>query len=296
LQCFSMAIQIPILCMSSKKPLQPTQSNQKPVQYGRGTLGVHIWELTGHRVNSTMNVSPTYPPDHPHPTDPPPVNQRSKYTLLPFPRERQALPPPLLPSPLSYTLVPPMCLHKHVPRRRVQYRARLPPHLRLHTFPQELGRYHYSRKLHRQNAAVHGHGGVEHGNGSSLASSAGTHGGQVADAARAEVRLDMYFWRRVAVSRTSSVHLERESESVLQMSMKLISANRTCITSGVRLALLFPMLQTIDQTWAIVLPGIWMYVVPCHCHESSCYMLSHHAHKAAHMQQYILEYTDNSPQ
>ncbi|KAB2099104.1 hypothetical protein AG0111_0g12692 [Alternaria gaisen] len=26
------------------------------VQYGRGTLGVHIWELTGHRVNSTMNL------------------------------------------------------------------------------------------------------------------------------------------------------------------------------------------------------------------------------------------------
>ncbi|RYN22670.1 hypothetical protein AA0115_g9074 [Alternaria tenuissima] len=24
--------------------------------YGRGTLGVHIWELTGHRVNSTMNL------------------------------------------------------------------------------------------------------------------------------------------------------------------------------------------------------------------------------------------------
>ncbi|EMD96464.1 hypothetical protein COCC4DRAFT_204728 [Bipolaris maydis ATCC 48331] len=32
----------------------------------------------------------------------------------------------------------------------------------------------------------------------------------------------------------------------------------TCITSGVRLALLFPMLTTIDQTWAIVMPGIWM--------------------------------------
>ncbi|KAI4665159.1 uncharacterized protein J4E88_010607 [Alternaria novae-zelandiae] len=26
------------------------------IQYGRGTLGVHIWELTGHRVNSTMNL------------------------------------------------------------------------------------------------------------------------------------------------------------------------------------------------------------------------------------------------
>ncbi|KAF7672479.1 hypothetical protein GT037_009510 [Alternaria burnsii] len=39
LQCFSIAIQVPIL-----------------FQYGRGTLGVHIWELTGHRVNSTMNL------------------------------------------------------------------------------------------------------------------------------------------------------------------------------------------------------------------------------------------------
>ncbi|CAN9134237.1 unnamed protein product [Alternaria alternata] len=37
--CFSIAIQVPIL-----------------FQYGRGTLGVHIWELTGHRVNSTMNL------------------------------------------------------------------------------------------------------------------------------------------------------------------------------------------------------------------------------------------------
>lgn len=37
---------------------------------------------------------------------------------------------------------------------------------------------------------------------------------------------------------------------------------RTCITSAVRLALLFPMLQTIDQTWAIVMPGIWMQVFP----------------------------------
>jgi hypothetical protein len=93
-----------------------------------------------------------------------------------------------------------MRLYEHVPRRRVQHRARLPPHLRLYAFSQELGRYHYSRKLHRQNAAVHGHGGVEHGNGSSLASSAGAHGSRVADATRAEVGLDMYFWRGFAVS------------------------------------------------------------------------------------------------
>ncbi|CAN9280749.1 unnamed protein product [Alternaria alternata] len=31
---------------------------------------------------------------------------------------------------------------------------------------------------------------------------------------------------------------------------------------ALRLALLFPMLQTIDQTWAIVMPGIWMQVFP----------------------------------
>ncbi|KAI4641193.1 hypothetical protein J4E93_008072 [Alternaria ventricosa] len=41
--CFSIAIQVPIL-----------------FQYGRGTLGVHIWELTGHRVNSTMNDAALY--------------------------------------------------------------------------------------------------------------------------------------------------------------------------------------------------------------------------------------------
>lgn len=34
----------------------------------------------------------------------------------------------------------------------------------------------------------------------------------------------------------------------------------TCVTSGVRLFLLFPMLKTIDQTWAIVTPGIWILV------------------------------------
>ena len=37
-------------------------SNHTIVQYGRGTLGVHIWELTGHRVNSTMNVSSIHQP------------------------------------------------------------------------------------------------------------------------------------------------------------------------------------------------------------------------------------------
>ncbi|KAH7095342.1 hypothetical protein FB567DRAFT_601183 [Paraphoma chrysanthemicola] len=34
----------------------------------------------------------------------------------------------------------------------------------------------------------------------------------------------------------------------------------TCVTSGVRLALLFPMLKTIDQTWAIVMPGLWILI------------------------------------
>ena len=34
----------------------------------------------------------------------------------------------------------------------------------------------------------------------------------------------------------------------------------TCVTSGVRLFLLFPMLKTIDQTWAIVTPGIWILI------------------------------------
>lgn len=34
----------------------------------------------------------------------------------------------------------------------------------------------------------------------------------------------------------------------------------TCITSGVRLVLLFPMLKTLDQTWAIVTPGIWILI------------------------------------
>lgn len=34
----------------------------------------------------------------------------------------------------------------------------------------------------------------------------------------------------------------------------------TCVTSGVRLVLLFPMLKTTDQTWAIVTPGIWILI------------------------------------
>ncbi|KAF1844010.1 uncharacterized protein K460DRAFT_155831 [Cucurbitaria berberidis CBS 394.84] len=34
----------------------------------------------------------------------------------------------------------------------------------------------------------------------------------------------------------------------------------TCVTSAVRLGLLFPMLKTIDQTWAIVTPGIWILI------------------------------------
>jgi hypothetical protein len=34
----------------------------------------------------------------------------------------------------------------------------------------------------------------------------------------------------------------------------------TCITSAVRLVLLFPMLKTVDQTWAIVTPGIWILI------------------------------------
>ena len=34
----------------------------------------------------------------------------------------------------------------------------------------------------------------------------------------------------------------------------------TAVTSGVRLVLLFPMLKTLDQTWAIVTPGIWILI------------------------------------
>jgi hypothetical protein len=34
----------------------------------------------------------------------------------------------------------------------------------------------------------------------------------------------------------------------------------TCVTSGVRLFLLFPMLKTSDQTWSIVTPGIWILI------------------------------------
>ncbi|KAF3042864.1 hypothetical protein E8E12_000618 [Didymella heteroderae] len=34
----------------------------------------------------------------------------------------------------------------------------------------------------------------------------------------------------------------------------------TCVTSAVRLVLLFPMLRTIDQTWAIVTPGKWILI------------------------------------
>ncbi|KAF2744974.1 hypothetical protein M011DRAFT_460462 [Sporormia fimetaria CBS 119925] len=34
----------------------------------------------------------------------------------------------------------------------------------------------------------------------------------------------------------------------------------TCITSAVRFVLLFPMRKTIDQTWAIVTPGLWILI------------------------------------
>jgi hypothetical protein len=26
-------------------------------QYARGTLGIHVWEIPAHRINSTFNVS-----------------------------------------------------------------------------------------------------------------------------------------------------------------------------------------------------------------------------------------------
>jgi hypothetical protein len=46
----------------------------------------------------------------------------------------------------------------------------------------------------------------------------------------------------------------------LRMRLKRLTLLRTCITSCVRLILLFPMLKTLDQSWAVVMPGLWMYV------------------------------------
>jgi hypothetical protein len=94
-------------------------SNHTTVQYGRGTLGVHIWELTGHRVNSTINVSTTYKPQKQASTHHITVDKRRKHTLLPLPRQRQALSPLLLPPLITHTMVQTMCVRKHVPRRRI---------------------------------------------------------------------------------------------------------------------------------------------------------------------------------
>jgi hypothetical protein len=156
------------------------QANHIAVQYGRGTLGVHIWELTGHMVNSSLTVSLTTPPQYlilPRLTDYPPARQRGQYNLLPVPRLRKTLPPILLPPAIPHPLVPTLCLRQYVLGRWIQRRPHISAHLCMHADPEELGCYNHRGKLHRPHTALHGYRSVEHDYGYLAASFAYSHGG-----------------------------------------------------------------------------------------------------------------------
>jgi hypothetical protein len=44
----------------------PSMKTANPItdQYGRGTLGIHVWEIPAHQINSTFNVSLLLPVQH----------------------------------------------------------------------------------------------------------------------------------------------------------------------------------------------------------------------------------------
>ncbi|CAN9245055.1 unnamed protein product [Alternaria alternata] len=198
--CFSIAIQVPIL-----------------FQYGRGTLGVHIWELTGHRVNSTMNLisvaSIIYCP----------FLASAKLSLLFFYLR------------LSHIQWFRLCVYASM-FLVVGYNIAL-------VFPLIFACTPFRRNWD-----------VTITEGSCID------------------RTPLYMATAVLNMATDILLLILPIPMVVKLQMPRAQkaglicifgvGSLTCITSAVRLALLFPMLQTIDQTWAIVMPGIWMQVFP----------------------------------
>ncbi|CAN9281845.1 unnamed protein product [Alternaria alternata] len=183
--------------------------------YGRGTLGVHIWELTGHRVNSTMNLisvaSIIYCP----------FLASAKLSLLFFYLR------------LSHIQWFRLCVYASM-FVVVGYNIAL-------VFPLIFACTPFRRNWD-----------VTITEGSCID------------------RTPLYMATAVLNMATDILLLILPIPMVVKLQMPRAQkaglicifgvGSLTCITSAVRLALLFPMLQTIDQTWAIVMPGIWMQV------------------------------------
>ncbi|KAG9186348.1 hypothetical protein G6011_02904 [Alternaria panax] len=196
--CFSIAIQIPIL-----------------FQYGRGTLGVHIWELTGHRVNSTMNLISV-----------------ASIIYCPF----------LASANLSLLLFYLRLSHIHWFRLCVYASMFLVVGYNIAlVFPLIFACTPFRRNWD-----------VTITEGSCID------------------RTPLYMATAVLNMATDILLLVLPVPMVVKLQMPRAQkaglicifgvGSLTCITSAVRLALLFPMLQTIDQTWAIVMPGIWILI------------------------------------
>ncbi|KAH6875140.1 hypothetical protein BKA58DRAFT_453973, partial [Alternaria rosae] len=206
---------LPILCTSTKIHLLHPCSNHPAVQYGRGTLGVHIWELTGHRVNSTMNLisvaSIIYCP----------FLASAKLSLLFFYLR------------LSHLRWFKSCVYVSM-FLVVGYNIAL-------VFPLIFACTPFRRNWD-----------VTITEGSCID------------------RTPLYMATAVLNMATDILLLVLPVPMVVRLQMPRAQklglicifgvGSLTCITSGVRLALLFPMLQTIDQTWAIVMPGIWILI------------------------------------
>ncbi|KAF1940627.1 hypothetical protein EJ02DRAFT_435494 [Clathrospora elynae] len=196
--CFSMAIQVPIL-----------------FQYDRGTLGVHIWELTGNRAKSTMNLismaSILYCP----------FLASAKLSLL------------LFYLTLSHLRWFKLCVYASM-FLVVGYNIAL-------VFPLIFACTPFKRNWDIT-----------------------TTDGSCID------RTPLYMATAVLNMITDILLLVLPIPMIVKLQMPRAQkaglicifgvGSLTCITSGVRLALLFTMLKTIDQTWAIVLPGIWILI------------------------------------
>jgi hypothetical protein len=137
---------------------------------------------------------------------------------------------------LTFALVPALRLRQHVPCCQLQNCAGLSVHLRVYAITEKLGRHGHGRELHQPDTAVHGHFLFEYGRGYLVSRTACSHGSEFTNATGAEIRPDLYLWRWSSVSTVPSARGLQSDE------------NRTCITSGVSQALLFPMLKSTDMT------------------------------------------------
>lgn len=140
IQSLSVVIQSIILCESNSVTVLVRFLTGTTVQYGRGTLGIHIWEIPASKINSTFNVSFSA---HVMSSLTSTAYQRCHHTLLSLPCRRQILATVLLSQALASTMVSHRRLRQHVPRGRLQHRARLPAHLHLYTRYEELRRLHH---------------------------------------------------------------------------------------------------------------------------------------------------------